>query len=88
MRSLCVLIATLLLTAVPSIASAIPDIQECSGEKIMSTYIGKDKNVLAEVVQCDGAEIPDSRILPRQSNNVCGAQCEFVSKFIFNMLTL
>ncbi|KAI0089796.1 hypothetical protein BDY19DRAFT_86079 [Irpex rosettiformis] len=38
-------------------------------------HIGKDKNVHAEVVQCDGIPLtPPSEILPRQVN-VCGAQC-------------
>ncbi|KAI0809002.1 hypothetical protein BC629DRAFT_1590103 [Irpex lacteus] len=70
------LITALLFTATPLLSSAVPDLSECKGQKTISTYIGKDKNVHAEVVQCDGIPLSsDVGILPRQNNNVCGAQC-------------
>ena len=63
-------------TVTPLLSSAAPDLSECKGQKTISTYIGKDKNVHAEVVQCDGIPLSsDVGILPRQNNNVCGAQC-------------
>ncbi|KAI0089759.1 hypothetical protein BDY19DRAFT_84228 [Irpex rosettiformis] len=75
MLSLRAVIFTLLLTATPLLSSVIPDLSECKGQKTISTYIGKDKNVRVEVVQCDGIPLtPPSEILPRQVN-VCGAQC-------------
>ncbi|KAI0697470.1 hypothetical protein BC835DRAFT_1338298 [Cytidiella melzeri] len=76
MHSLHVALIAFLFTATPLLASTIPDLRECKGQKTISTYIGKDKNVHAEVVQCDGfPQALDSQLLPRQSNNVCGAQC-------------
>ena len=82
MLSLRTAVVALLFTATPLFASAIPDLSECKGQKTISTYIGKDKNVHAEVVQCDGIPLtPESELLPRQSN-VCGAQCNLLSKII------
>ncbi|KAI0344325.1 hypothetical protein BDW22DRAFT_1406685 [Trametopsis cervina] len=74
MRTLHALLVPLLLAAA-SLSSAVPEIQECKGQKTISKYIGKDRNVLAEVTHCDGIPVTsEAALLPRQSN-VCGANC-------------
>ena len=77
-------VVALLFTATPLFPSMIPDFSECKGQKTISTYIGKDKNVQVEVVQCDGIPLtPESRLLPRQGN-ICGTQCNL--SLLFKMI--